>query len=88
MGCLGMKKVGIFVIYYGNLVYFLAIWQFSGNLVYFPRFGTLNKEKSGNPGDKTCSETEVIKFSTRHEKIKVIFSKFSYEIGRILSNWK
>jgi hypothetical protein len=36
-------------IYYGPLVYFIAIWKFSGNLVYFPRFGILHKEKSGNP---------------------------------------
>jgi hypothetical protein len=48
-----MEDVGTF---YGHLVYFMAIWYvirtlgiFCGNLVYFPRFGTLYQEKSGNP---------------------------------------
>jgi hypothetical protein len=27
-----------------------GFWYFSGNLVYFPRFGILCQEKSGNPG--------------------------------------
>jgi hypothetical protein len=31
----------------------MAIGQFSGNLVYFPRFGLLCQEKSGNPGRNT-----------------------------------
>jgi hypothetical protein len=50
------KKVGIFFgnleyIYYGRLVHFMAIWQFSGDLVHIsPRFGILCWEKSGNPG--------------------------------------
>jgi hypothetical protein len=35
--------------YYGLMVHFMAIWQFSGNLVYFPPFGKLYQEKSGNP---------------------------------------
>jgi hypothetical protein len=33
-----------FVIFYGHLVYFVVIWYI------FPRFGSLNQEKSGNPG--------------------------------------
>jgi hypothetical protein len=48
-----MEKVGIF---YDHLVYFTAIGNilrlfgiFCGNLVYFPRFGILDQEKSGNP---------------------------------------
>jgi hypothetical protein len=54
MESLGMKKVGIF---YGHLKYITAIWyilwpfgNFVVSLVYFPHFGILNKEKSGNPG--------------------------------------
>jgi hypothetical protein len=38
------------------LVYFMTIWSilwlfglFDGYLVYFPRFGILHQEKSGNP---------------------------------------
>jgi hypothetical protein len=31
-------------IFYGHLVYFVAIWY------NFPRFGILDQEKSGNPG--------------------------------------
>jgi hypothetical protein len=31
-------------IFYGHLVYFLIIWYI------FPRFGILDREKSGNPG--------------------------------------
>jgi hypothetical protein len=39
-----MKKVGLFYghlqyVNYGHLVYFKAMWQFSGNLVYFSRLG-------------------------------------------------
>jgi hypothetical protein len=54
-----MNKVGII---YGHLEYITAIWYIFGHLVYFwpfdnlvaiwyasPRFGTLNKAKSGNP---------------------------------------
>jgi hypothetical protein len=62
-----MEDVGV---YYGHLVYFVAIWDiswlfgtFCGHLVYFvaiwdiswlfgiffPRFGMLYQEKSGNP---------------------------------------
>jgi hypothetical protein len=36
-----MEDVGTF---YGHLVYILCV-----HLVYFPRFGTLRQEKSGNP---------------------------------------
>jgi hypothetical protein len=50
---LAMENLGIF---YDHLVYFKAIanilWPFGifcGNLVYFPRFGILDQEKSGNP---------------------------------------
>jgi hypothetical protein len=49
-----MENLGILCDY---LVYFTAIgnilWPFGifcGNLVYFPRFGILDKEKTGNPG--------------------------------------
>jgi hypothetical protein len=52
-----MEDVSIF---YGHLVRFMAIWYilrtfviFYGNLVYFPRYGMLYKEKSGNPVLKT-----------------------------------
>jgi hypothetical protein len=46
-----------FGIFYGHLVYFMAIWYILwpfDNLVatwytYFPPFGILNIEKSGNP---------------------------------------
>jgi hypothetical protein len=41
-----MEDVGIF---YGHLIYFLVIWYI------FPRFGTLCKEKSGNPGSEQCA---------------------------------
>jgi hypothetical protein len=48
-----MENLGKFYYY---LVYLTAIgnslWPFGifcGNLVYFPRFGILDKEKSGNP---------------------------------------
>jgi hypothetical protein len=48
-----MEDVGIF---YGHMVYFIAIWYilwplgiFYGYLVYFPRFGMLYHEKSGIP---------------------------------------
>jgi hypothetical protein len=50
---LGMEKVGVF---FGHLEYIMDIWYISwlfGNLVAiwysFPRFGTLYREKSGNP---------------------------------------
>jgi hypothetical protein len=33
-------------IFYGHLVYFVVIWYI------IPRFGILDKEKSGNPGPK------------------------------------
>jgi hypothetical protein len=38
-----------FGIFYSHLEYIMAIWQFIGNLVYFPRFGKLHQERSGNP---------------------------------------
>jgi hypothetical protein len=48
-----MEEDGIF---YGQLVHFTVfcfdLWTFCkvrGNLVFFPRFGILYKEKSGNP---------------------------------------
>jgi hypothetical protein len=31
------------------LVHFMATWQFCGHLEYFPGFGILNQETSGNP---------------------------------------
>jgi hypothetical protein len=39
----------IWNIYYGHVKNLKSIWEFSGNLVYFTRFGLLNKEESGNP---------------------------------------
>jgi hypothetical protein len=49
-----MEDDGIF---YGHLVHFTVfcyiLWTFGtvcGNFVYFPRFGILSQEKSGNPG--------------------------------------
>jgi hypothetical protein len=49
-----MENLGIF---YDNVVYFTAIgnilWPFGifcGHLEYFPHFGILYQEKSGNPG--------------------------------------
>jgi hypothetical protein len=52
-----MENVGTFI---GHLEYTTDIWYIlgpSGNLVpklvcFFPRFGTLYQEKSGNPGAK------------------------------------
>jgi hypothetical protein len=48
-----MEDVGIF---YGHLVYLMAIWYFCGNvgafygyLVYFTRCGMFYQDKSGNP---------------------------------------
>jgi hypothetical protein len=45
-----------FVLFYDNLEYLTAIWYnllpfgvVCGHLVYFPRFGMLHQEKSGNP---------------------------------------
>jgi hypothetical protein len=53
-----MENLGIF---YDHLLYFRAIgnilWPFvilCGDLVYFPRFGILDQEKSGNPGARSC----------------------------------
>jgi hypothetical protein len=47
-----MENVGIF---YGHLEYIMSnryiLWPLSGYLVYFPRFGLLYREKSGNPVD-------------------------------------
>jgi hypothetical protein len=50
-----MEDVGIF---YGHLVFFTVfcyiLWAFGivrGNFVYFPHFGILYQEKSGNPAD-------------------------------------
>jgi hypothetical protein len=54
-----------FGIFSGNLVHFVDIWYilwtfgtFCGHLVhfvvFFSRFGMLHREKSGNPGAKSC----------------------------------
>jgi hypothetical protein len=47
-----MEDAGIF---YGHLVPFTNIWymsgKFYGHLVYFPGFGMLYQDKSGNPGN-------------------------------------
>jgi hypothetical protein len=54
-----MENLGIF---YDHLVYFRALgnilWPFGiccVNLVYFPRFGILHQEKSGNPAGQIVS---------------------------------
>jgi hypothetical protein len=51
---IAMENLGLF---YDHVVYFTAIehilWPFGifcGHLVFFPRFGILYQEKSGNPG--------------------------------------
>jgi hypothetical protein len=54
-GCLELKFVGIF---YGHLLYFVAICHFCGHLILwlfgiFSRFGMLYQEKSGNRVSKT-----------------------------------
>jgi hypothetical protein len=43
---LEMENVGMF---YGYLEYFTDMGIFCVDLVYFPRFGMLYREKSGNP---------------------------------------
>jgi hypothetical protein len=44
---LGIEKVGTF---YGRLEYGItAIWQFSGNFVYFPPFGYIVSRKIWQP---------------------------------------
>jgi hypothetical protein len=61
-----MKDVGIF---YGHLVLFTVfsyiLWTFGivrGNLVYYSRFGILNREKSGNP---CLPKWQIVKFRRR-----------------------
>jgi hypothetical protein len=55
---------------FGNILWPFDI--FCGHLVYFPRFGILYQEKSGNPALyrksqlKTCSEIRRIYFSDKH----------------------
>jgi hypothetical protein len=44
-----------FEICYGPLVYNNILWQFG----IFPRFGILNREKSGNPGAKKAHRKKV-----------------------------
>jgi hypothetical protein len=52
-----LKPLEHFDIFYDHMVYFVAIcfilWQFGicyGNSLYYPHFGILHQEKSGNPG--------------------------------------
>jgi hypothetical protein len=40
----------------GNILWPFGI--FCGHLVYFPRFGMLYLEKSGNPGFNACQPTQ------------------------------
>jgi hypothetical protein len=66
-----MKNVGIFLafcyilrpfsIFYGHLVCFTAIWYIIFKLIFWP-FGTLHREKSGNPACKV-SRFSNLKFS-------------------------
>jgi hypothetical protein len=55
------------------LVYFTANWYilwpfgiFNGYLVYFPRFGMMYIEKSGNPGAGNWSEVDFRIFSEKY----------------------
>jgi hypothetical protein len=71
-----MENLGIF---YGHLVYFMAIWSilllleiFYAHLVHFvviwyifPRFGILYQEKSGNPAYNHKLYQRAIKYITR-----------------------
>jgi hypothetical protein len=47
------NKLRAFGIVYGHLVMYIH----SNNLVYFPRFGILNKETSGIPGVLQCGHS-------------------------------
>jgi hypothetical protein len=40
-----------------HLVYFMANWLLSDNLVYISRFGILCQEKSGNPGSESSNHS-------------------------------
>jgi hypothetical protein len=45
----------------GHLVYLIVLWHFGifcGHLVYYPHFGILSHEKSGNLGSKSKSGME------------------------------
>jgi hypothetical protein len=45
-----------FGIFYGHLVYFMAIWYI------FPRFGILRQEKSGNLAEQHTSPASTVTF--------------------------
>jgi hypothetical protein len=60
-----MEDVGYifwpFGIFYGNLVFFVAIWHILWlSATFFSRFGKLCQEKSGNPGFKSQETNTVI----------------------------
>jgi hypothetical protein len=72
-----MDEVGIF---YEHLVYFTDICDilrrfgiFGGNLVYFPRFGMLHQENSGNPGDVCKNSFAQVFYPTNIYKRKTSF---------------
>jgi hypothetical protein len=50
--------------FYGILLYFIDIWNFCGNLVYFSRFGILNQVKSGNPEQISANSLQILSFAT------------------------
>jgi hypothetical protein len=61
---------------YGQLVHFMVLcyilWTFGtvrGNLVYFPRFGILYQEKSGNPDFERQPKFDQM-FSTKNPSIR------------------
>jgi hypothetical protein len=61
-----MENVGLF---YDHLVYFTMaiwyiLWQFS---IFFPRFGILAQEKSGNPGPQIDLQEMLFKFFLKGE---------------------
>jgi hypothetical protein len=40
--------------FYGQMVHFVVIWYILWSFgIFFPRFGMLNREKSGNPANHT-----------------------------------
>jgi hypothetical protein len=45
-------------------LYFIDIWNFCGNLVYFSRFGILNQVKSGNPEQISANSLQILSFAT------------------------
>jgi hypothetical protein len=58
-----------------GIIYGRLVCLHSGHLVYFPRFGILNEEKSGNPGWQSAREKcHVIEFpaTDSHDEVFVL----------------